>query len=158
MLKTRFPGNTNPVRRLLGVHGQILVEPAREKARRWLELIEQGVDPKHEEERERRANAQSASNTFGSVAEAWLARHVRGKRREKIVSREVRRELIPVWQDRPILDIMRADVIRLVENIADRPAKYQAHAVFGHIRGIFNWAINRGIYNLDVSPCDRIKI
>jgi integrase len=48
-------------------------------------------------------------------------------------------------------------VVKLVEAIADRPAIYQAHNCFGHIRTFFNWVIDRGIYGLDLSPCDRLK-
>ena len=45
----------------------------------------------------------------------------------------------------------------LVESIARRPAPYLAHIVLGHARSLFNWAINRGTYGLETSPCDRIK-
>ena len=38
-----------------------------------------------------------------------------------------------------------------------RPAPYLAHIVLGHARSLFNWAINRGAYGLESSPCDRIK-
>ena len=45
----------------------------------------------------------------------------------------------------------------MVDAIARRPAPYLAHVVLGHIRSLFNWAINRGAYGLEVSPCDRLK-
>src|SRR5262249_36110976 len=38
-----------------------------------------------------------------------------------------------------------------------RPAPYLAHVVLGHLRSLFNWAINRGTYGLESSPCDRMK-
>jgi integrase len=38
-----------------------------------------------------------------------------------------------------------------------RPAPYTAHIVLGHVRSLFNWAINRGAYGLETSPCNRIK-
>jgi integrase len=48
-------------------------------------------------------------------------------------------------------------VVTLVEAVARRPAPYLAHIVLGHIRSLFNWAINRGAYGLETSPCDRLK-
>lgn len=45
----------------------------------------------------------------------------------------------------------------MVDAIARRPAPYLAHVVLGHIRSLFIWAINRGAYGLEVSPCDRLK-
>ena len=46
--------------------------------------------------------------------------------------REIRKELIAHWADRPVASIAREDVIALVEAIAQRPAPYTAHIVLGH--------------------------
>ena len=62
-----------------------------------------------------------------------------------------------MWGAKPVTEITRRDVVKVVEFIADRGAKYQAHNVLGHVRAFFNWAINRGIYGLETSPCDRLK-
>ena len=48
-------------------------------------------------------------------------------------------------------------MVGLIESIARRPAPYTAHIVLGHARSLFNWAINRGTYGLETSPCDRVK-
>jgi integrase len=34
---------------------------------------------------------------------------------------------------------------------------YQGHNLLGHVRSLFNWAIARGVYGLDRSPCDRLR-
>jgi integrase len=70
---------------------------------------------------------------------------------------EIRRDLMSRWGDKPITDISKRDVVTFVDAIVDRGAKGQAHNLFGHARAIFNWAINRGIYGLEASPCDRFK-
>ena len=36
-------------------------------------------------------------------------------------------------------------------------APYQAHNLLGHVRVMFNWAIEVGDYGLEASPCDRIR-
>ena len=119
--------------------------------------IRKGSDPKDEEERQRRLELRSQQTTLASVAEDYIDRHTKGQRRAKDAEREIRKELIAFWGDRPITSITREDVIALIEEIARRPAPYTAHIVLGHIRSLFNWAINRGAYGLETSPCDRIK-
>ena len=157
ILIARFPGSKNPTRRALGVYGVLSLEGARAKARDWLALIHQGTDPKLHEERQRREELRKQQTTFASVAEDFIQRHVKGQRRSRDTEREIRKELINRWGARPVSDISRDDVVRLVEKIADRPAPYLAHIVLGHLRSLFNWAINRETYGLESSPCDRIK-
>src|SRR4051794_29157178 len=53
VLIARYPANPrNPTRRALGDYGELTLEEARDKARRWLHLIKRGLDPKIEEARE----------------------------------------------------------------------------------------------------------
>ena len=56
-LLKRFPGSRNPTRRLIGQYGAITLEQARATARRWLELLQAGIDPATEVERARMAEA-----------------------------------------------------------------------------------------------------
>jgi hypothetical protein len=44
----------------LGAYGKLTLEAARTRARRWLELIHSGIDPKRDEE-QRRDEAKSES-------------------------------------------------------------------------------------------------
>jgi integrase len=157
ILVARFPGSKNPTRRALGEYGALTLEHARSKARNWIELIRKGIDPKVQEGRTRREELRKQQTTFEAVAEDFIERHVKGQRRARDTEREIRKELISRWRTRPISEIARDDVVRLIEEIADRPAPYLAHIVLGHIRSLFNWAINRGTYGLENSPCDRVK-
>jgi hypothetical protein len=45
ILMARYPGSRNPTRRALGVYGELTLEQAREKVRKWLELLRKGIDP-----------------------------------------------------------------------------------------------------------------
>jgi integrase len=157
ILVARFPGSKNPTRRALGEYGALTLEHARSKARNWIELIRRGIDPKVQEERTRREELRKQQTTFEAVAEDFIERHIKGQRRATDTQREIRKELISRWRTRPISEIARDDVVRLIEEISDRPAPYLAHIVLGHIRSLFNWAINRGTYGLENSPCDRVK-
>jgi hypothetical protein len=179
ILTARFPGSKNPTRRSLGEYGKLSLEDAREKARDWHALIRKGIDPAEVEERHRQAeqdkrDAKQArdANTFGFVAEEFIKRHVAQQRRAAVSEREIRTELLGQkwdrkseqwrdkerrWKDRPIESISKLDVVELVDKIVDRGAKRHAHNILGHVRTIFNWAINRGKYGIEQSPCDRLK-
>jgi integrase len=133
------------------------LEQARDKARDWLALIKRGIDPAHEEERERQAALRNQRNSFAAVAEEYIKRHVSKTRKAAIVERELRREFIDRWGDRPITDITQHDVVAVIDEAVDRDAPYQAHNLLGHVRTLFNWAIGRGVYALERSPCDRLK-
>ena len=51
----------------------------------------------------------------------------------------------------------------LVGNVGDRRRQREHHMEvrhrqeLGHLRTLFNWAIARGIYGVDRSPCDRLR-
>jgi integrase len=157
ILIARYPGSPNPTRRALGEYPALSLQKARERARDWRELIQKGLDPKAEEDRLRRTELRKHQTTFASVAEDYIERHVKGQRKAKDSEREIRKELIEHWDSRPVASITRGDMVGLIESIAGRPAPYTAHIILGHARSLFNWAINRGTYGLETSPCDRVK-
>jgi integrase len=158
VLVARYPGKSkNPTRRSLGSYGALTLEEAREKARGWLGLIERGVDPAHEMERQRQAELRKQKNSFAAVAEDFIKRHVSKTRKAAVVERELRREFIDRWGDRPLTDISQQDVVAVIDEAVDRGAPYQAHNLLGHVRTLFNWAISRGVYGLERSPCDRLR-
>ena len=157
ILVARFPGSANPTRRALGGYGELTLDQAREKARDWHAMIGRGVDPADTERRTAEAETAKRNTTFGAIMEEFIKRHLKGKRKAADAEREIRRELIPAWRNKPIAEISRKDVVSVIEAITDRPAPYQAHNCFGHIRTFFNWVIDRGIYGLELSPCDRLK-
>jgi integrase len=150
ILWRRYGGAPNPAARSLGSVGVLTLAAARDKARSWLEAIKRGQDP-------RNLMGEGDDNSFGVVVEGYLRRHVAGQRKAKDVEREIRKELLPRWRNRALSSITRRDVTRLVDEIKDRGASYQAHNVLGHAKTFFNWAIERGIYGIETSPCDRIK-
>jgi integrase len=158
ILGARYPGSANFTVRELGEVGAITLTAVRDKAREWLALIKAGKDPREAERAAAAAAQLQMATTFEAVSEEFFKRHLKGKRQARTVEYEFRRELIPVFGPRPITEITRRDVVTLLEKIADR-GRTGAHArnIHAHIKILFNWAINRGIYDLETSPCDRIQ-
>ncbi|MCX7313945.1 MAG: tyrosine-type recombinase/integrase [Alphaproteobacteria bacterium] len=148
ILWRRYPGAKNSAAaRSLGKVGELTLADARAKARAWLALLAQGKDPSV-------ADVASAT-TFGAAVEDYLARHVKGQRKARDAEREIRNELLAHWARRPLNEITRSDVIRLIDKIVERPAPGHARNIFGHIRTFFNWAVEHGL--VEASPADRVR-
>lgn len=157
VLIARFGGNPYPTRRTIGNASKMMLADARKRAGVWSALIANGEDPAEVEREAGAAKAREKANTVASAVERYLARRVKGQRRAEKVEREIRCHILPKWQGRPIAEITRNDVAKLVEGVAEESGLYQAHNIFGHVRGIFNWAIKSGAYGLETSPCDRLE-
>lgn len=164
MLLARFPGSKNPTRRVLAQVGAMKLADARIKAQDWHKLLQAGKDPAAEEERQRLAEARRRANSFATVAEDYIRLAAVGadpkkpkQRKGPEVARDLRREFVIRWAKRPITDIAPQDVTAVLDEVVARGAEYQAHNLLGHVRRLFNWAIARGSYGLESSPCDRMK-
>jgi integrase len=158
ILRTRFPGNNNPVRVRLGSYDEtdkLSLEGAREKARDWLALIRKGRDPRIEEARQRQAELRKQATLFGAVAEDFIRDKLPSERRGADVEREIRKEF-KSWWDRPIADITDEDIIRIVRAKA-KTAPASARNILGHAKRVFQWAIDQRAYGLRVSPASDIK-
>jgi integrase len=91
------------------------------------------------------------------VAAQFLARHVKNlaaaTRLE--VGRIVAKEILPAFRGRRLSEIRRPDVIEWLDNIVDRPAPIAANRALGWLKGLCNFAVERGV--IDVSPIAGIK-
>ena len=152
----RFPGAKHPTRRTIGHYGVISLADAREAGRKMISLIAKGIDPAEELRRKRQTEADRRACTFDAVAEDYISKHLRDKRRGKVSAREIRRELIPYWRERQIGEISRSDVIALMRPLARR-APATARNVLSHVKGIFSWAIHECRYGIEQSPAAVIK-
>ena len=112
-----------------------------------------GIDPNEKAENARQAAAEAAATTFGSVAEDFILRHVRPNLKCAAgTESEIRREIISEWRDRPVTEITRRDVVRLLEGLVDDGRRLTAHHVIAHLSKLFNWALSRDAYGLETSP------
>lgn len=157
VLWRRFGGAPNPAARSLGKVGVITLAKAREKARGWLELVAEGEDPAVVERARREAEQDKRDNTFSAVFEEFLKRHVKGQRKAAQVEREMRKDLLPLWHDKPVTAITHKDIRRLILGIVDRGAPRQAHSVLTHCKTFFGWVVECGEYGIELSPAAAIK-
>ncbi len=163
---------------LVRTYGASTLAGAREKARKWRAMIQSGIDPQMQEERQRQALLRQQKNTFATIAEDFIKEKALGpgcyeewkelewkkapkepplERKGLEVARDIRREFIPAWGKRPIAELTAQDVRAVVKAAKDRGAPYQAHNLLTTARRLFAWAIDQQVYGLESSPCDRLK-
>lgn len=126
----------------IGNTALIGIEEAREEAREVIKRVKAGQD---------RAGPQS----FESVANEWLHRHVdaKGLRSLYEYKRLLHKHLLPEWGGREFTSIKRIDVAKLLDTVEDEAGARSADYVLSLISGITNWYAKRdGEY---VSPLIR---
>jgi len=118
----------------IGPADAITIEQARERARTILQRVRSGlpaVEPKAE--------------TFGTVIDNWLKRHVQGnglRSRDKIVGL-LDRHISQDFRAREFAAIRRSDVAALLDEIEDDHGARQADAMLAIARAVMNWHASR---------------
>jgi integrase len=133
-----------------------------------LRILATGRTPKEVEDAERvaeaarkRAEADRLRNTFGAVAEDFVAEHLPRRRSAKPAEALIRKRLMPAWHDRPMNEISRRDVIAIVKHLASTKGRSAGYKAFAQISKMFSWALNNdrgGFEDFDVNPCRSIGI
>ena len=141
----------------IGSYPAVTPALARREAQAALERVREGTDP-GELKRARREMRGPDVETFGEVALDYLERHVRTNNRLstfKEAKRDLERDALRKWRNRPIGGITRRDVIDLIEGIADRGAGVQANRTLTRLGALFRWAVERD--RIATSPADRVS-
>jgi integrase len=148
----------------------ISLAKARAEAKDALEAVKKGFDP----ERLREASVGSAIEAdgaaqlrrFRTITADHILRHHRGvvkggkpkeppnNRSWEEVERVFEKYVLPVWGDRDIATIRRADVGRLLAKVEAENGPIMANRVLAHVRKLFNWAlVQPGLMDvLETSP------
>lgn len=162
ILRTRFPGGGSASRRELGKCGTMTLADAREKARRWRELIARGVDPADQERRERETEILKRKTTFASVAEDFIRDKLSTERKGAEAERDIRRDLLPVWKDYAITEITDLQISALIKAKGRKKkiarskgsgGKVGARNLLALIKRLFRWVVAQPEYGLKISPC-----
>jgi integrase len=138
----------------LGAYPRISLAEARDQAERMLKDAAAGISPKDREIEERNKTQAQRLNSFGKVAAEFMIDHAKGLRTRDEMQRMLDRELLPVWGDRPIASITRAEVKALLRAKA-QVAPIAANRLASLISKLFNWALDEEI--VTASPAVRLK-
>jgi integrase len=117
----------------LGTTDELKVEEAREQARAIRKRLKQGlpaVEP-----------PPPKAESFASVAENWLKRHVHenGVRTAAAMERILAKYVLPYWGQRDLISIKRRDITGLLDSIQDKHGRHMADKVAMVLRNIGKW-------------------
>jgi len=108
----------------------LTIAEAREKAREAIKRVRAGKSAIEEQ-----------PDTFRAVAENFMVRHVRaqGLISASEIERSLRTYVLPVWGDRPFIEVRRADIAKLLDQIEDKNGPRMADLVLAILRKMANW-------------------
>jgi integrase len=125
--------------RRMAIDGVLSLEAARKRAKALLGEVAHDRDPLAE----RRANVAREQDTFQAVSESYFAREGKKLRTGKDRRQTLARLVYPVIGPRPIADIHRSDIVRLLDDIEDENGPVQADRVLAYIGKVMNWHASR---------------
>ena len=154
VLVDQFPGKSNPTPRAIGSYPGMALAAARPIAREWLEDIRQGIDPAVKAEEQRRREERKRAETFAAVFESYAQEHLATLRTGAVVSRQIEVHVFPLWGERPIASISRADYKVLVKGLS-RDIPIGANRVDAYLKRFFRWAVDEEL--IVASPAASVR-
>jgi integrase len=131
---------------------------AREEARRVSNLAAAGKDPRQVRAEAKQKRREERRNTFDTCADEFLQKYAERRLRPSTL-REYRRTLkgddTRAWQERPLAQINKRDVLDVIEGIDGRGSPGAAKRALVYLRKFFNWCAERDI--ISAPPTDRIR-
>ncbi len=141
-----YSGPRGRRRMTLGSYPTLSLAEGRRRAKEVLYDVAHGNDPQEEKVAERNAE------TFADLAEEYLERHARMKKRRWVEDERIlERDLLPFWKSRKAKDIKRRDVVVALDRIVERGAPIMANRTRALISKVFNFGIGREI--VEHNPC-----
>ncbi len=146
--------NGGPSRRkTIGIHGSPwTTQTARKEAERLLMIVRQGIDPvEAQREAKRKEKALNIAAYCDFFVDLYLQPHWPDTWPEAM--RTLENVVKPRWGKRSLLSLKRADMVKLMDEYADRPGrKKYVHSL---LRKMFNWAVDRE--DIEASPLAGMK-
>jgi integrase len=120
--------------RRMTLDGRMRLEDARKEARAILGEVARGIDPLAA----RRAASAAARNTFAAVAGEYVRQH-QHLRSIEVLERMLNRLVYPEIGNKPIEEIRRLDVARLLDRVVDSSGPVQADRCLSIISAVMRW-------------------
>jgi integrase len=152
VLQYRVDGG--PARRTtIGIHGSPWTpQRARKEAERLLMLVRQGVDPV---EQARNAKRREKMLNFSSYCDQFVELYLQSNWPDTWPEQQriLENVLKPRWGKKALTALKRADMVKLIDDYADRPGSRKV--IHSLLRKLFNWAVDRE--DIDISPLAGMK-
>ena len=130
----------------VGTYPEKSLSEAREAARQAIADLKRGVDPRKPE-----------GPTFADLAADFMRKHPKMKKLSRRTVKEYARildkDLLPEWGERAVSELTRADVGKLLDDIAfERESPVMANRVLALASVMFNYGIDAGRFLSGVQP------
>jgi len=125
--------------RRMAIDGVLGLEAARKRGKVLLGEVAHDRDPLGE----RRAARARVEDTFQAIAESFFAREGKKLRTAEDRRQAMARLVYPAMGARPIADIRRSDIVRLLDHIEDKNGPVMADLTLAYIRRVMNWHASR---------------
>jgi integrase len=150
---------------VFGFYPAMTLAAARLRGGELRSMVDAGRDPAAELERERQEQADARANTVAAVVQRYLGEigevdTASGKRRPRQLRSgpEIKRimmgYIVPVLGDRPMGELTRRELVKVLDDIRDNNGPAMANRTLGQIRKLFNFAVGKDI--VAASPCGAI--
>jgi integrase len=138
-VRYRFAGKP----RKLTLPGGLTLAAARKAAADALYELERGRDPGVARQHAKQAQRLAAQDTFQAIGEEYLKREGDGLRTAGDRRATLQRLVYPTLGERPIADIRRSEIVRLLDKIEEDRGPVMADLTLAYIRRIMNWHATR---------------
>lgn len=150
----QYRTNGGPARRTtIGIHGSPwTTQTARKEAERLLMLVRQGVDPVEEA---RNAKRREKVLNFSSYCDQFVELYLQANWPDTWPEQQriLENVLKPRWGKKALTALKRADMVKLMDDYADRPGSRKV--IHSLLRKLFNWAVDRE--DIEISPLAGMK-
>ncbi len=143
-LKYRFGGKEKRIS--LGVYPDVGLKLARERRDEARRLLADGIDPGEHRKANKNARADSAANSFESVAREWFTKLLptwTPDHADKIIKR-LERDVFPWIGGKPIADLNAPAVLTTIRRIEARGRLETAHRALQNCGQVFRYAVATG--------------
>jgi integrase len=127
------------VSRRRNLPGVLDLSAARKEAKAILGEAARGLDPIGAQ----RQKAKEAANTLEAVAREYFGRDGKKLRSIERQVRDWERLVFPRLGKRPIAEIKRSEIVRLLDQIEDERGAHMAHLAKGYLSRVCSWYANR---------------
>jgi integrase len=143
-VRYRFRGTP----RKLTLDGALTLATARKAATDALHVLERGHDPAAAKKSAKVRAELAAANTLRAVAEAYLVSEERKPADKRLRTIDQRRTtferlIFPVLGGRPVADIKRSEIVKLLDHVEAERGGRTADEVLGCLRIVFDWHARR---------------
>ena len=92
-----------------------------------------------------------AADRFTDLLDRFIEQHVMQTRSAQETKRILRREFAARWRSKSVHGVRKADIIEILDGIAERGSPVMANRTLAAIRKFINWCMSKAIS--DASPC-----